>query len=160
MTETNHPSSTESVRNLSIYLDTTVLLAYTLTKLVEKKKYKQTRRLIARVDAGEIRAITSFYALHEVLIFALRNAPNPEAGRRLGKDALLAILQTDVEILPMLTREEKVLHARDFSVIKDPSDVSHAISAYLHGCQIVVSYDRHFADVPAPLVWKTPAELV
>jgi len=143
-----------------VYLDTTVLLAYTLTRLVERDRYAVTAVLLEKINAGQIRAVTSFYALHEVLIFALRNVADPIKGRQLGKEALLQILQTEIGLLPMLTREEKILQARTFSRLKDPSDISHAISARLCGCTLLVSYDQHFADLPPVLCWKTPDELV
>jgi predicted nucleic acid-binding protein len=121
-----------------VYIDSTVLIAYTLTKLIEKEKYVHIVALIDKVNKGEIAAVTSFYALHEVLIFALRNAPDLIKGRKLGKEALLEVLQTRIEIVPMLTREERILHARTFSSLKDPSDMPHAISALLWGCEIMV----------------------
>ena len=142
-----------------IYLDSAVLIAYTLTKLLESEKYTYTAALIARINRGEIAAVTSFYALHEVLIFALRNAPDPAQGRKLGKQALLEILQTGIEVLPMITREERILNARTFAAMKDSSDVVHAISAYLSGCQTIVSYDEHFRDLPPILTWKKPEEV-
>lgn len=142
-----------------IYLETTVLIAYTLTRLLEPERYSHTLALIDRINSGEIAAVTSFYALHEVLIFALKNAPDPAKGRRLGKQALLEILQTGVDVLPMITREERILNARTFTGLKDSSDVAHAISAHLSGCQILVSYDEHFRDLPAILTWKKPEEL-
>lgn len=142
-----------------VYLDTTVLLNYTLTRLVEKDRYPHVATLMAKINAGEVVALTSFYALHEVLLFALKNAPTPENGRQAGKEALLNILQTNIGILPMVTREEKVLHARTFS-LRDSSDLSHAISAHIAGCQILVSHDQHFAALPAILKWKRPEELL
>jgi len=116
--------------------------------------------LMQRIDAGEIVARTSFYALHETMMFALQNTPSPEKGRRLGKQALREILQTEVDLLPMLTRAERILHARVFAALKDSSDAPHAISAHLSACQVVVSYDQHFADLPAPLLWRRPEELI
>jgi predicted nucleic acid-binding protein len=144
----------------TIYLDTTVLLTYTLTRLVEKERYLHVVRLMDKVNAGQVVAFTSFYALHEVLIFAVKNVPAPHSGRQLGKEALLDILHTEVGVLPMVTREEKVLHARTFAALQDASDLSHAISAHLVGCQVFVSHDRHFAALPATLEWKCPEELV
>jgi predicted nucleic acid-binding protein len=142
-----------------VYLDTTVLLNYTLTRLVEKDRYPHVAVLMTKINAGEVVAFTSFYALHEVFLFALKNAPTPEDGRQLGKQALLDILQTRVEILQMATREEKVLHTQTFS-LQDSSDLSHAISAHIAGCQILISHDQHFAALPAILEWKRPQELL
>jgi predicted nucleic acid-binding protein len=99
-----------------IYLDSAVLITYTLTKLLEPERHAHTAALIARINRGEIAAVTSFYALHEVLIFALKNAPDPAKGRKLGKQALLEILQIDIAVLPMITREERSLNARTFSI--------------------------------------------
>ena len=143
-----------------VYLDTTVLLAYTLTRLVEKERYRHVAILMEKVNAGEVIALTSFYALHELFLFALKNAPTSEDGRQLGKEALLDVLQTGVGVLPMITREERVLHARTFAALQDSSDLPHAISAHLAGCQVLVSHDRHFAALPAILKWKRPEELV
>ena len=142
-----------------VYIETTVLIVYTLTRLVEPEKYTHTAALIDRINGGEIVAVTSFYALHEVLIFALKNAPDPAKGRQLGKQALLEILQTGIEVWPMITREERILNTRTFDQLKDPSDVAHAISAYLSGCHTVVSYDQHFRDLPPLLSWKKPEEV-
>jgi predicted nucleic acid-binding protein len=141
-----------------LYLDSTVLIAYTLTRLIEKERHADVVAMIEKINAGEIIALTSFYALHEVLVFALRNAPSLELGIRVGKDALLQILQTEIGVLPMVTREERILNTRTFSAIKDSSDVAHAISAYLNGCQFLVSYDKHFEDLPPFLGWKRPKD--
>ena len=116
--------------------------------------------MIEKINTGEIVALTSFYALHEVLVFALRDASSLDHGIRLGKDALLQVLQTEIGVLPMVTRTERILNARTFSAVKDSSDVAHAISAYLNGCQFLVSYDKHFEDLPPVLEWKRPADFV
>ena len=60
----------------------------------------------------------------------------------------------------MVTREERILNARTFSAIKDSSDVAHAISAYLNGCQFLISYDKHFEDLPPVLEWKRPEDFI
>jgi predicted nucleic acid-binding protein len=143
-----------------LYLDSTVLIAYTLTRLIEKERHADVVAMLEKINAGEIVALTSFYALHEVLVFSLRNTPSLDLGIRLGKDALLQILQTEIGVLPMVTREERILNARTFSAIKDSSDVAHAISAYLNECQFLVSYDKHFEDLPPILEWKRPADLI
>jgi hypothetical protein len=68
-----------------LYLDSTILIAYTLTSLIEKERHADVVAMIEKINAGEIVALTSFYALHEVLVFALRNVPNLELGIRVGK---------------------------------------------------------------------------
>ena len=49
-----------------LYVDTSVLLVYTLTQTVERERYGPTTEFFARVASGSLTAATSFYALHEV----------------------------------------------------------------------------------------------
>jgi hypothetical protein len=65
-----------------------------------------------------------------------------------------------VKIASFGDREEKVLHTRTFVSLQDSSDLSHAISAHIAGCQILVSHDQHFVALPAILEWKRPEELI
>jgi hypothetical protein len=58
-----------------LYLDTSVLLVYTLTQSVERMRYAATRAFFAQVKSGALSAATSFHALHEVHLFALSNCP-------------------------------------------------------------------------------------
>jgi predicted nucleic acid-binding protein len=71
-----------------IYLDTSVLLVYTLTESIEIERSKSVRRLFAKVDSGLVSAATSFYALHEVYVFALENAPDLEVGSQLRQSSI------------------------------------------------------------------------
>ena len=73
---TERPPVEREDETLRLYLDSTILIAYTLTKLVEKERHSDVVAMIEKINVGEIIALTSFYALHEVLVFALRNAPN------------------------------------------------------------------------------------
>ncbi|MDP2767415.1 MAG: hypothetical protein Q8O41_08205 [Candidatus Methanoperedens sp.] len=45
-----------------------MLLVYTLAQALEKERYVHVSRLFELVNAGKIKAITSFYALHELLL--------------------------------------------------------------------------------------------
>jgi hypothetical protein len=58
------------------YLDTSVLLVYTLAEDIEKERYRHVSTLFKLINAGKIKAITSFYARHELFIIALQNAPD------------------------------------------------------------------------------------
>jgi hypothetical protein len=53
-----------------------VLLAYTLAQASEPERHQATRQLIERLRTHQLLAITSFYALHELFLFALEQAPN------------------------------------------------------------------------------------
>lgn len=140
-----------------IYLDTSVLLVYTLTESVEIERSKSVRRLFAKVDSGLVSAATSFYALHEVHVFALENAPDVEVGSQFGKAALQKILNARLRILPFVTRTERRRLAGRFSLLKDSTDVPHAISAYAAGCEAIVAYDEHFRATTSVIPYRTPA---
>lgn len=71
-----------------LYIDTSVLLVYTLTQEVEKDRYLHTEKFFAKIIAGSLSAATSFYALHEVHVFAIDNAPDFPGGAAFGKAAL------------------------------------------------------------------------
>lgn len=58
------------------YFDTSVLLVYTLVSGIETECYPLVKQLFSITTEGKLKAITSFYALHEVCIFALENAPD------------------------------------------------------------------------------------
>ncbi len=141
-----------------IYVETTVLIIYTLARHSEVGRYTHVAKLFQRIDTEEVEAVTSFYALHEMFLFALRNAPDPATGAQAGKEALLEILKTKIRLTPLPTREERILHSHTFSALSDASDVSHAISAFLAGCDTIVSYDQHFDEIASILPRRLPEE--
>ncbi len=142
------------------YLDTSVLLVYTLASGKEVERYSVVRRLFNQIENGELKAVTSFYALHEVYLFALENAPDFETGTEYGKAALTMILNTRIQITPLLSRIERKINERFFRHLPDMSDLPHAISAKIWGCAGVVAYDEHFRSVSDILEYKTPREIV
>ena len=107
-----------------------------------------------------IKATTSFYALHEVYLFALDHAPDIEIGGNFGKKAIQAILSTKMYVTPLLTRIERKIHARLFQSLSDASDLPHVISAKLWGCTGIIAYDEHFRSVTDILEYKTPQEVL
>ena len=139
-----------------IYLDTSVLLVCTLTESSEVERAKSVRRLFAQIDSGSISAATSFYALHEVYVFALENAPDLETGSEFGKAALQKLLAARLRILPFLNRTERRRLADKFTMLKDATDLPHAISAYAAGCEAIVAYDEHFRAIASVIPYKTP----
>ena len=139
-----------------IYLDTSVLLVFTLTESIEVERAKTVRRLFAQIDSGSISAATSFYTRHEVFVFALENAPDLETGSEFGKAALQKLLAAPLRILPFVTRTERRRLADKFSKLKDSTDLPHAISAYTAGCEAIVAYDEHFRAIASVIPYKTP----
>lgn len=63
-----------------MYIDTSVLLVYTLAQALEKDRVPATETFFAKIAAGSLLGATSFYALHEVHIFALENVPDFSRG--------------------------------------------------------------------------------
>jgi len=141
-----------------LYIDTSVLLVYTLTQSVEIERFEVTNKFFAKVISGELIAATSFYALHELYLFALGNTPDLNTGYAFGKAALMKILSTPVRILPFVSRRERANLTDKFSGLKDTTDVPHAISAFSSGCDAIVAYDEHFRAISHIISYKTPED--
>jgi len=103
-------------------------------------------------------AVVSFYSLHELYVFAIENFPE-DISRSTGKEALMRILSSNVEISPLLDREKRIMYGRELK-IRDSSDVPHAISAVVEGCDCLVTYDSHFRDVADKISVKEPEDLI
>lgn len=143
------------------YLDTSVLLAFTLTRRMEPARFQAASRLFELVDQGVVKAVTSFYALHELLVIAIAHTgPDWEAGSELAREALLAIFTSRLLYIPIPRREDKILRARLFSALRDATDLPHAIAAHTAGCTAIVAYDDHFRTIQDILPYKTPDEIV
>jgi predicted nucleic acid-binding protein len=141
-----------------IYLDTSILLVFTLTRSSERGRSPAVDRLFNQISSGAISASTSFYALHELYVFALENVSDPETGYGFGKAALDRILRTPLRILPFSPRTERRRLARRFVALRDASDIPHAVSAYLAGCEAIVAYDEHFRTISHIIPYKTPED--
>ena len=142
------------------YLDTSVLLVYTLARGKEVDRYSFVTKVFDLIEKEKIKATTSFYALHELYIFALENAPDFYTGSEYGKEAINIILATKVQLTPLLSRMEKMINSRLFNNLSDSTDLPHAISAKIWGCDVVVAYDDHFASISDVIDYKTPEEIV
>lgn len=143
-----------------LYIDTSVLLVYTLTQTVEKARFPATEAFFAKITAVSLLGATSFYALQEVYVFALDNAPDFPTGATFGKAALEKILALPLQILPFVSRLERKLQARKFSALRDSTDVPHAIAASVYGCEAIVAYDEHFRAISHIIPYKTPDDFL
>jgi predicted nucleic acid-binding protein len=141
-----------------LYVDTSVLLVYTLTQTVERERYGPTVEFFAHVASGSLTAATSFYALHEVYVFALDNAPDFATGAAYGRAALVQILSLPLQLFPLVSRIERRRYASRFSALRDSSDVPHAVAAAVHGCEAIVTYDSHFDATSAILPCRKPED--
>jgi len=143
-----------------LYLDTSVLLVYTLTQAVETDRFPATESFFAKITAGSLLGATSFYALQEVYVFAIENAPDFPTGAAFGKAALEKILALPLLILPFVSRTDRKLHARRFTALRDATDVPHAIAASVYGCEAIVAYDEHFRAISHMLPYKMPEDFL
>ena len=143
-----------------LYIDTSVLLVYTLTQAVERARHQHTEKFFAKVGEGSVSAAPSFYALHEVYVFAIDNAPNFQTGAAYGKAALEKILALPLQILPLVTRAERAGHAPMSNALRDASDMPHAIAAFVYGCDAIVAYDEHFTAIADIIPHTQPQDYV
>lgn len=143
-----------------VYLDTSVLLVYTLTQAVETERVPAIEALFRQITTGSVLGATSFYALQELHIFAIENAPNFPTGAVFGKAALEKILALPLLILPLVSRTERKVHAPKFTALRDASDLPHAIAAAVYGCDTIVAYDDHFRAISHILPYKTPEDFL
>ena len=70
------------------------------------------------------------------------------------------ILSTRVQLTPLLNRIERKINERFFKHLPDMSDLPHAISAKLWGCDGIVAYDEHFKSISDVLEYRTPEEKI
>lgn len=140
------------------YLDTSVVNVWLFGEKTEPLRYPPVVELFERLDAGEFQGLISLYTLQEVYAFCEDNFPADEA-REAAKLAFQELLNTSLEIAPMLKRLERLLHQRQFSM-RDASDQPHAILAHLNACQAIVTYDERFKDIEHLINIYTPAEFL
>ena len=143
-----------------LYIDTSVLLVYTLTQTVERERYGPTAEFFTRVASGSLSAATSFYALPEVHVFALDNAPDFSTGAAYGRAALVQILSLPLQLFPLVSRIERRRHAARFAALRDSSDLPHAIAAAVNGCEAIVTYDPHFDATSVILPCRRPEDFL
>jgi predicted nucleic acid-binding protein len=143
-----------------IYIETSVLVAYTITREIEKNRFNYASGLIQKINQQKLEAITSFYSLIELFTIALENAEDFRQGSSDAKDIPSEILSTKIIISRMLTREERVVNEYLFREIPDSSDIPHAIVAYLYECEKIVTYDDHFLRINHVIPVVSPEEVI
>ncbi len=140
------------------YLETSALVVYCFGRKLEPERYKSVKALFDKISLQEITGVVSFYSLHELFIFATENF-SPDISRNIGKRALEEILKTRVEIIPLLNREQRIRYSSDVK-LKDPSDIPHAILAFMKKCDCIATYDAHFDDINTIIKINQPEELL
>lgn len=104
--------------------------------------------------------MTSLYSIIELYQVAVNTFDTLSEASEYGKEALVNILKTKVVLLPMLNRIEKLINAHQFNALRDSTDLTHAISAKIWGCDVIVAYDDHFSSITDVISYKTPEQIV
>ena len=94
---------------MRVYLDT-VLVVFCFGRELEPERYRAVDNLFGKIQNKGIEAVISFYSLHEIFMVSLENFPS-SISRSVGKRAMLEILNTNVEISPLLRREQRILYS-------------------------------------------------
>ena len=141
------------MKKLRVYLDSTILITFVFGADKEADKFRDVERLF---NSDKLKLVTSVYALIELYNFPIFNFKHNK--RFIAKYGLLKVLLTSIEVAPLLTRETKIVHSREFDM-KDKSDIPHAISAYVERCDNIVTFDSHFKTLNK-IKSTAPAELL
>lgn len=141
-----------------VYLETTVVAIWLFGALREPARYQAVARLFRLIDQGKIQGVVSFYTLQEIYAFCEDNFPAAEA-KTVAKLALVKLLGTEVELVPLLDRRVRLREGRRF-VLPDSTDQPHAIACWVHGCEAIVTYDEHFQAVQNLIAVMSPEELL
>lgn len=129
-----------------VFLDSNVFL-YAVGK--DPPLRAPSQRLLRRVAAGEVAAITSTEVVQEVLYVLLRRGHRTEA---------LALAQRILDLFPDLLPVTRADMARACALLEEhpdltPRDAVHAATALGHGLADIVSADEHFAALPG-IRWR------
>lgn len=142
------------------YIDTSVLMPYTLTKKTEPKRYQKVEQLFELAEAGKIKLATSLYVFSELYAIALESAPDILSASDVAKEAIQSILQTKIILLPFPSRIQRSIFSRRLAELRDTSDLSHAISAIVNNCEAIISYDRHFQQIEHIIPCWVPEQVI
>ena len=143
---------------MKFYLDSSAVNVYLFGVEKEPERYPEVVALFDAINAGRADGVISVYTVQELCVYCRDFFP-ADVFAITARLAMQKLLNARLQLVPLLTREEKIQHAREFPV-RDPSDQSHAILAYLHGCDALVAYDEHFADIAHLVLYLQPGEAV
>lgn len=139
---------------MTIYLDSSVLIAYLYEELDQRERFLHAQRLFQRIQAGEVQAAISFYALPELYSYVVEHYPDDEVNETF-RTSMVELFSVPLIVIPFLDRTELNLWRRKFE-IRDPTDALHVAAALARGCEGIVAYDEHFQDVADLIPYYTP----
>lgn len=144
---------------MRLYMDTSVLAVFTYFKNIESNRYKSVSELIEICRNREMEIVVSFYALHELFLLPFDHFDEKTA-RTIGKKFVTEILKIDgVELIELLSRDNRLLYQERFRM-NDRTDIPHAISAFVEGCDSIITYDTHFDQISHLISVSTPENFV
>ncbi len=148
----------ENNRVLRVYLDASTVNVYLFGKDVEVERYCATEHLFRLLDSRVVDGVISLYMIQEICSYCQNNFPVDDL-RDVTRLSIIKILTIDLEIAPMLTRLERLIHQRKYQMT-DSSDVPHAIIAELRNCDAIITYDSHFDEIKDVITVMTPKEFL
>ena len=143
---------------MKIYLDVSVLIVYLFGQAREPIRYRAVSNLFDKFQTSQLDCCISLYAFQELYSFCHENYSATHASN-VFRLALLKLLDHPLQIVPLLTRIDRLIYERRFTM-SDASDKPHVISAYLAGCDAIVSYDSHFQEATDFITTLTPEEFL
>lgn len=143
---------------MKVYLDTTVLTLFLFGQSRHPQRYAEVKTFFEALDAGDLQAVVSLYALQELCAYCYANFP-AEHAPVVTRLAFHELLGHDVLVVPLLTRMDRIVLSRRFPM-RDPSDQVHAATAYREGCDVIVTYDEHYQDIADRFPCLTAGEVL
>ena len=143
---------------MKVYLDVSVLVVYLFGQAREPIRYRTVSNLFDKFQGSQLDCCISLYAFQELYSFCDENYSITDVSD-VFRLALLKLLGYPFQIVPLLTRTNRLTYEHRFAM-SDASDKPHVISAYLAGCDAIVSYDSHFQEANDFITALTPEELL
>ena len=143
---------------MKVYLDVSMLVVYLFGQTKEQIRYQAVSNLFDKFQVSQLDCCISLYAFQELYSFCHENYSATDVSN-VYRLALLRLLDYPFQIMPLLTRSDRLIYERRFTM-SDASDKPHVISAYLAGCDAIVSYDSHFQEATDLITALTPEGLL
>lgn len=143
---------------MKLYLDASVVNVYLFGVEKEPDRYPKVVALFDAIHTGRVDGVVSVYTIQEICVYCRDFFPE-DVFAVTAHLAVQKLMNVRLQLVPLLTREEKVRNSRAFS-IRDPSDQPHVILAHLHQCDALVAYDDHFEDTSHLVPYLQPDEVL
>ena len=142
----------------TVYLDSSVLIAFLYEEEDQPEKFQQAQRLFSAIREERLAGVVSFYALPELYGHVKENHPTGEINP-VFRLSLVDLLSIPIVVMPFLERSEfNVLHQK--FTISDSQDARHVASALANKCDALITFDNHFRQVSNLIPVFTPAEFL